>query len=150
MADEKIFMEKVIYEKTYPQEILDKCEQVPAVAGSPANTGKLLTFDEFWNILCNETEYVPLPEREKTAEHFKNTAIEISEMYELDIKIKQTQSHLSVNYYFNSAGCMGFLKDILCLADDITFFANIQGYEIVMSLDYYTHAVYRRGKRIEP
>ncbi|MBP3294407.1 MAG: hypothetical protein J6N32_11695 [Clostridia bacterium] len=109
-----------------------------------------MTFDEFWNILCNETEYVPLPEREKTAEHFKNTAIEISEMYELDIKIKQTQSHLSVNYYFNSAGCMGFLKDILCLADDITFFANIQGYEIVMSLDYYTHAVYRRGKRIEP
>ena len=109
-----------------------------------------MTFDEIINEIFREIEYVLLPERAKTAEAFVKTAIEISETYELDVKIVKHHSHISVNYYFNSTGCMGFLRKVIMFADDIEFFTNTKGYDIVMSIDHYTHAVIRNGKRIKP
>jgi len=150
MADKEIFSGKVIYEKMYPRESFDDPRTAASEDKIPADIQKNLTFDEFWENMNREIEYVLLPEREKTAEIFRKTAIEISEIFELDIKIIQYRDHISVNYYFEGAGCMGFLKDILCLADDIAFCINAKEHRIVMSIDYYTHAAYRNGKRIQP
>ena len=75
---------------------------------------------------------------------------EISELYELDVKITKHVSHISVDYYLGATSCMRYLKDVIKFADDISFFANIEGYKIVLCLDCYTHAVYHRGRRIYP
>lgn len=150
MIDKKILEEEVIYEKVYPEEILEETETVMSEEKALQEENKHLTIDEILDEIYRNIEYVPLPERVKTAELFIKTAIEISETYELDVKIVQHYSHISVDYYFNSAGSMGFLKKVIRLADDITFFANIKGYEIVMSIEHYTHAEYRRGRRIRP
>ena len=61
-----------------------------------------------------------------------------------------THIDISVDFCFNSSGCMGFLKHIMRFADDISFFANINGHDIVMSIDHYTHAETRHGRRIHP
>jgi len=111
---------------------------------------KRLTFDEILDEIYDGVEYEPLPEREKSAELFVKTAIYISETYEMDVKIVQHYSHISVNFYFNCAGCMGFMKHIFRFADDISFFARIKGYDIVLSIDHYTHAETRHGRRVHP
>ena len=152
MIDKAIFEEEVIYEKTYPREDI---EELHAVLSEKADDQdreekQRITFDEIIEEIYEGVEYEPLPERAKSAEIFAELAKRISEIYELDVKITRRHSHISVDYYFNSSGCMGFLKHIIRFADDISFFANIKGYEIVMSLDHYTHAETRHGRRIHP
>lgn len=94
-----------------------------------------MTFDEIMEEIYEGVEYEPLPERAKSADIFVELAKRISEIYELDVKIVKSFSHISVDFCFNSSGCMGFLKHIMRFADDISFFANINGYDIVMSID---------------
>ena len=79
-----------------------------------------MTFDEILDEIYEGVEYEPLPEREKSAELFIKIAIYTSETYELGVKIVQHYSHISVNF-FNSSGCMGFMKHIFRFADDIPF-----------------------------
>ena len=44
---------------------------------------------------------------------------------------------------------MGFLRRIIEMSDDISFF-NIKGFDMVMSLDFYTKAVFKRDWLIHP
>lgn len=152
VMDKKYLEEKVIYEKTYPQEDIDELHAAMSEedAAQDESENKRMTFDEILDEIYDGVEYEPLPEREKSAELFVKTAINISETYELDVKIVKHYSHISVDFCFNSSGCMGFLKHIIRFADDISFFANIKGYEIVMSIDHYTHAETRHGRRVHP
>lgn len=152
MIDKAIFEEEVIYEKTYPQEDIEELRTAMS-KDKDAQEHKArshITFEEMMEEIYEGVEFEPLPERVKTADLFIKTAIHISETYELDVKITRRHSHISVDFCFNSSGCMGFLKYILRFADDISFFANIKGYEIVMTLDHYTHAETRHGRRIHP
>ena len=152
MIDKAIFEEEVIYEKTYPREDIDElhAKLSKEVVVQDRDEKKRMTFDEIMEEIYEGVEYELLPERAKSAEIFVELAKRISEIYKLDVKIVKHYSHISVDFCFNSSGCMGFLKHIIRFADDISFFANIKGYEIVMSLDHYTHAETRHGRRIHP
>lgn len=152
MIDKAIFEEEVIYEKTYPREDVAELHAALSeeVDAQDRDETKRMTFDEIIEEIYEGVEYELLPERAKSAEIFVELAKRISEIYELDVKITRRHSHISVDYCFNSSGCMGFLKHIMRFADDISFFANINGYDIVMSIDHYTHAETRHGRRIHP
>lgn len=152
MVERTHFERETIYEKTFPKETLDEIRESMIERGIPveAETKLHMTHEEVMAEIYKGVEYVFLPERVKTADAFVKTAVELSELYELDVKIVKHPNMISVNYYFNSSGCMGFLREIFLLADDIAFFANIKGYDIVVSIDHYTHAVMRNGKRIKP
>ena len=81
---------------------------------------------------------VPLPQRKKSAEAFIQTAREVSELYELDVKVVKYFEHITVTYYFNAGGGLRYLRDVIRYADELSFFANSMGYEIVLSIDHYT------------
>ena len=49
------------------------------------------------------------------AQTFIETAIEISNDYELDIEIEKHLSHISATYYFDCGACMGFLRRIIAM-----------------------------------
>ena len=91
-----------------------------------------------------------MPERKKTAKAFIKTAMETSELFEIDTNIWRYKDHIMVEYCFDCAGSMGFLKDTLVYADNIVFFKDVDGHDIVMQIDHYTHAVYRNGRRRKP
>lgn len=152
MIDKAIFEEEIIYEKTYPREDIAELHAALSeeVDDQDREEKKRMTFEEIIEEIYDGVEYEPLPERAKSAEIFVELAKRISEIYELDVKITRRHSHISVDYCFNSSGCMGFLKHIMRFADNISFFANIKGYDIVMSIDHYTHAETRHGRRIRP
>lgn len=147
-------MAKVIYEQRYPKDDLSislNTLGLDSVQDCVSSFNpKYLSFDDMMDELHSTTVYVALPERKSNVQQFIQTAIDVSSSYEIDIRIEDHISHLTVFYYFNCSGCMGFLKRILTYADDIAFFSNVRGYEIVMAIDYYTHAVYRGGHKINP
>jgi len=144
--------DKIIYEKHYPKlefammESADDSQNEISLENKPEN----LSFEQILEKIYKDVVYILLPERQLMAKEFLRKAINISNIYELDVKIRQHFDHITVNYYFNCAGCMGFLKEIIAYSDDIAFFNNIDGFEIVLSLDFYTHAVYRKDRRIKP
>lgn len=108
------------------------------------------SFEEIMKEIYSGVSYLALPQREKQAKAFIKAAIDLSNAYEVDIEIKEHFSHISVNYFFNCSAAMGFLKKIIQMADDITFFDHIKDYDIILSLDYYTKAVFRNGRLIQP
>lgn len=62
----------------------------------------------------------------------------------------ENDSHIAVDYSFDCAGDMFFLIPLFRLADSISFFTGINGFEITISLDYYTHAVYDKNRLLHP
>ena len=93
---------------------------------------------------------IPIPDRVDGARDFVAAAKDVSELYQLDVKITEHSDRISVDYYFNEGGGMRDFKEVMRLADDISFFANLQGYNIILSLDYYTRAVFAGGRQLHP
>lgn len=98
----------------------------------------------------DEDTLILLPERMQGSETFIKLAIEASELYELDTRITRKDDSIEVTYSFDCGGDMAFLIPVFRMADSISFFTGIYGFEITISLDYYTHAVYLREKLIHP
>ena len=145
-------MGEIIYKKQYHRETIDEIEA--AISDFKENFGdaseQSITFDEIMKKIYSNVTYLVLPEREKKAKVFIKTAIEISTDYEIDIEIEEHLSHISVTYYFDCCAGMGFLREIIEMADDISFFNHIKGFDLGMSLDFYTKAVFKRDRLIQP
>lgn len=141
---------KVIYEKKFPKMEIPTLEQIEEQNAIENEEKERLTFEEIMQKIYKDMVYVLIPERAVKAEAFIRKAIAVSELYEMDIKIERHFSHVSVNYYFDCGGAMKYLIDIIKEADEIAFFRPKEGCDIIMSLDFYTHAEYRNGRRVEP
>lgn len=146
----------VIYEKHYPhltfEEEMEKIEEYEKEFGYPPdfNPEPKLTAKEFLaNVMENRT-LVLLPEKMKKADAFIKLAIKVSEIYRINTKISREDSHIAVDYSFNCAGDMFFLIPVFRQADSISFFTGVNGFEITISLDYYTHAVFNKERLLHP
>lgn len=144
-------MGNIIYEKRYPRENAEGIEALSKTLDKETEeTQQIPTFEEFLRRVYENQVCILSPERQRLAEKFIRTACEVSKLYRLDIKITQYSDHISVDYYFNAVGGLRYLREIVKYADEISFFANSMGYDIVMCLDFYTHAVFRNGHLMHP
>ena len=136
-------MGRIIYEKRYPQENLEAL--IAAETGDEQAAAK--SFEEIVKEVYGNRVCVPIPERAKAARAFVLTARRVSELYELDVTITEHTDHVSAEYYFNSSGGLRYLREVVKHADDISFFTNVRGYDIVMCLEFYTHTVFHRRRQ---
>lgn len=144
-------MGNIIYEKRYPRENAEGIEALSKTLDKETEeTQQIPTFEEFLRRVYENQVCILIPERQRLAEKFIRTACEVSKLYRLDIKITQYSDHISADYYFNAAGGLRYLREIVKYADEISFFANSMGYDIVMCLDFYTHAVFQNGHLMHP
>lgn len=148
--------QKVIYKKEYKRMTAEEIEQAfiddshDFSENEKATTEKESSSQEIFKLLNKGAVFFPLPEREQLAKDFIKQAFLISETYQIDTEIRESGGSISVMYSFDCGGAMGFLKSVIQYADDISFFSNANGYEIVLALDFYTHAVYRHGRKMRP
>lgn len=151
MNIEEVISEEVIYEKKFPKWEMPSEEELAEIKVDNDEPKERLTFEQIMEKIYEGVEYVPMPERAKAANEFIRKAIEVSNLYEMDVKIEKRASHVSVTYYFSYGAGMKHLTDIIGMADDLAFFGRKdKEYDIVMSLDFYTHTVYRNGRQINP
>lgn len=136
---------EIIYEKKYPR--IDPMEEME-MANEPEEPTP--TFEEFMCKMQASTTYVLMPERIKASEGFIRTAIEVSELYKLDTKIERHFDHISVNYSFDCCGGLRDINRVFGMADQTSFFKDIYGWDITISLDFFTHASLRNGRVVSP
>lgn len=141
---------EIIYEKKYPR--IDPMEEMKQIELEMADEPKEATpsFDEIMAKIQADTTYVLMPERIKASEKFIQTAIEVSELYELDTKIERHIDRIIVNYSFDSCGGMREINRVFGMADEFAFFKDIYGWDITVSLGFFTHAVVRNGRVVAP
>ena len=141
---------EIIYEKKYPR--IDPMEEMKQIEMEMADEPEEPTpsFDEIMQKIQENTTYVLMPERIKASEDFIRAAIEVSELYELDTKIERHFDHISVDYSFNCCGGLRDINKFIGMADQSSFFKDILGWDITISLDFFTHAVVRNGRVVAP
>ena len=107
---------EVIFEKRYPKAINDTlmAAMVKDLTGGPERREARLSRALAGRVL------VPLPQWKKSAEVFIQTAREVSELYELDIKVVKHFDHITVTYYFNAGGGLRHLRDVIRYADELS------------------------------
>lgn len=143
-------LEEIIYEKKYPH--IDPMDEIKQLEKESENDPPvpMRSFDEVYEKIMAETMIIPIPKRIETSVGFVETAIAISELYEMDIKITRHPSHITVNFSFDCCGGIQKFQHVFGLADEFAFFNGINGYDITISMDYYTHAVIRNGRIVAP
>lgn len=142
-------MSEVLYHKTYPKP--DDTEELAAdeeIEEMPA--GPRLTFDEMMEKIQKDTYYVLLPNKMRCADLFVKEAIRISEWYELDLKVTKYDFNIVAEFYLNCGVVLYEHQRLMLLADSFEIFNNIEGHDILLRLEYNTHAVIRRSRQIYP
>ena len=141
---------ETIYEKTYPR--IDAVKEMLQIEQEMADESNepVPSFEEIMQKIQANTTYVVMPERIKNSEKFIQMAIEVSELYELDTRIDRHFDHISVTYSFDCGGGLQEINRVFGMADQFSFFTNIHGRDITVSLDYFTHATVRNGRIVSP
>ena len=128
---------KVIFERHYPSVDEELDEAALAEIDKRCETVKEMSSDDIIDRLTRDIEIVELPERKKSVREFIRTVKLTAETYEIDTRITEYDTHVSADFYFDFGG-------------DVLFFHPKEGFEIIMTIEHYTHAVYRKGKKILP
>lgn len=144
--------EEVIYEMKYPREELFPCqsEQPHTETVKQESQAECRTFEEINMELMESTALILLPDRIKKSEHFIKEAIEVSKLYHLDTTITRHDSHITVTYSFDCGGSYRYLKPVLVMGDEYSFFSGVGGRGITLCIDFFTHAVLRNGRVVYP
>ena len=140
-------MGEIIYEKHFHKETIEAIEKerIDFVEAFGEDAEQAPSFNEIMKKIYSNVTYLVLPEREKMAKTFIETAIEISNDYELDIEIEEHLSHISATYYFDCGACMGFLRRIIEMSDDISFFLTTLRALIWSCPSTFTQRLYSKG-----
>lgn len=141
---------EIIYEKYYPRINLEEEFRQLNMEIIEDRELPFPTFQELLDYFSKETFYIHLPHRVESSEKFIQLAIDISKRYELDTKITRYKDCIRVDYAFDSAGEMCGVNQLFGMADQFSFFNNINGRDITVSMVYYTHVVFRNGRIIAP
>lgn len=139
-------MEKVLFEVKYPA--VDWSEKLDSEP--PAEKASHSDAMEFLDKLLSERTLVLLPSRAAGSKRFIALAKQVAEMYQIDTKITEHDSHITVSYSFYSTGGMVGLINVIEMADEISFLHNNKGKPITVILEYYTHAEYMRNRLVAP
>ncbi len=134
---------EIIYEKKYPaHEILEeRAASEPAVPP----TKPLVSLEQILQALKNTT-YIPIPERIAASKKFIQTVIEVTEFCEMDTKIVRHDGQITATISFDCGGSMRDIRRIFAMVDEFAFFRNIDGHDITISMDFYTHQIIRNGR----
>ena len=142
---------QVIYEKQFPKDpVLEALLKQQAADEYNAQQSQYPSFRAMLADLERHTTYIPRPYRLKNRKRFINAAIALSDRYEIDISIMQSRGVISATFYFDPCAGIHNLNNIMGMADEFEFLTNIHGYEICMTLNYYTHKIIRNGIVISP
>lgn len=134
-------MTNIIYSKKYPKVSVEVKEE-------PLKKPNL-TPGEIIAKIFRDITYKELPGREEKSRRFIQQAIEISEEYEFDVEIQKTDISTMVYLSFDSPNILAReLKLLIAVADTVETFSNVFDRDVTLVLQYYTKAVYRRGRCI--
>lgn len=113
-----------------------------------SDTVPSLSVDDYMKKV-NDVQLEYIAERESEVQSFIDTAIQISNVFQLDLTVEKNDECVSATFTVEGGPCPESLKPLFILADRY-FFTVCKDYRLMISLDYYTHRVYRNGRLLAP
>lgn len=135
-------MKKVLYQKTYPP--VDCMFTISESIGNKS----LRSAEEFMRN-SNNVVMEQIQERKGSAQIYINTAIRLSEEYEIDLLLEKKDCYISAAFTTECGPCPEALKPLFILADRY-FFTVCSDHRLLITLDYFTHKVVRNGHILAP
>ncbi len=111
--------------------------------------GKSASNDFTYGIYA-DTQYVPIPMREKLGEEFIKEAFDASKRYQAEARIDRLKYKICVRFSFNFDTPMKNISRLFGMADSISFSKENGEYDVTACLDFYTHVVVRNGMAVAP
>lgn len=136
-------MKSTIYQKTYPM-----IDTFIETVSQTSDTVPPLSFEDFMK-KANDVQLEYIAEREIEVQSFIDTAIQISNVFQLDLTVEKDDECVSATFTVESGPCPESLRPLFIFADRY-FFTVCKDYRLMISLDYYTHRVYRNGRLVAP
>lgn len=158
-------MPNIIYSKKYPKETEDDLDALIAESLIRLSDKELdgllepeqeanpqrMTYEEIMAEIHKDVTYEDLPGREEKSREFIQRAIEVSIDWEFDIEIRKYLESVIVDLSFDGSRPLGNdVKELIDMADDLEIFLDAGDRDVTLNLQYYTKAVYRRGRRMHP
>ncbi len=97
-----------------------------------------------------DTQYIPIPKREKLSEEFIREAFDASKLYQADVRVDRLKYKICVKFSFNYGISMKNISRLFGMADSISFSKENGEYDVTACLDFYTHVVVKRGMSVAP
>ena len=137
---------EVLYKKEYAHDEANECVSPakPMTDEDRHNARKFI--DRLFDSITTE----PLPQREERVICFVRAAIELSVQCSLDVEIRKYETHISVDFSFDNGCIIKGQNRLFQMADEITMMSGLHGRDVVLTLDYFTHVIYRDGRQIYP
>ena len=142
---------KLLYTKRFLKEPIweDPVQQQKAGATNDSQPPPH-SLSEMIAALEEKTTYTPLPNRIKNREKFIQAAIELSEVYELDVDIVQQKGAVCATYLLDYVAAFRNINPLMTMGDEFFFSAHKNGLKISFSVTYYTHQQERNGYIMAP
>ena len=109
----------------------------------------LASNDVYSGIYAN-TRYTPIPMREKLGEEFITEALDVSKLYQANIRIDRLDHKICVHLSFDFGVKMRNISRLLGMADGISFSKDCGEHDFTVCLDFYTHVVVKNGLAVAP
>ena len=136
-------MKELIYSKEFPDD--DEPDDLDITSEEFTDV-----FNETSERVIKELIYVPIPGREEIAKIFFLKAVELSNRYKYDIKDYTAFGGMEVYLSFDHQLTYSDFPHLIGMADDISIHSGVNGREFTVCLTFYTHEIYRNGKRVLP
>ena len=140
----------IIYEKKYPPIDYNSTDEHFFFDIPDTPEMKLRSFDEVLKEIYEATEYTPIPCREDLGKEFIKLAINISDIYRMNIRILRLKCKISVHLGMDFCVNMEHINRLFGMADRISFLSGEDGRDLFARLDLYTHVVTRSGVAYAP
>lgn len=142
--------EKLIYEKKYPRRdgMTDPLFQ-KAITEAKAEPNKRSS-EEIYQAIYGDIQYISIPKRMDEAYDFINLAIDVSKLYELNVRIIRDDCSVRVDLSVDFSDSMSYINTLFGMADNISFEHDRDGRDICVILVFYTHVVVKHGVSMSP
>lgn len=139
---------KVVYEKHYPRNYPADDDPTLEEAKRAYRNHSFMDGESFLRKLYGETVRVLIPDRTEDLKKFLGAAKKVADYYEMDIIIKAFNDHYAISLHAEPYRSLFGMKTLVLLADNMEF--SYEDNEMILTLNFYTHATYLSGRKISP
>ena len=110
--------------------------------------------DDFFSFMREHRKLIPNEKRLADKDKFINAVRELSETYEIDADLRESDDGYTASLYMNYASYNGYIKKLLglifILSDDFSMFKakDNRDSDLLMCFTYHTHNVYLKDLEI--
>ena len=146
--------ERVIFSNRFDRPTLEQIEEEMKNSDFMDDSTDLMTGDEFLEFVQENRRAVPNEKRLVNKDKFIWAVRELSETYQIDTDIRESEDGYTEYLYMQYASFNGFIKKLLdlifILSDDFSMFSpkENQNCDVLMCFSYHTHNIYLNDREL--